>query len=56
MQLALDHKVPLVRGRERHQDMVYSTAPLEDVEAFHLHILDPLHHPLHTDAESWIDS
>jgi hypothetical protein len=24
-------------------------------KALHLHILDPLHHPLHTDAESWID-
>ncbi len=54
-QLALDHKVPLVRGRKPHQDMVYSTAPVEDVEALHLHILDPLHHPLHTDAESWIE-
>ena len=39
MQLALDHKVPLVRGRERHQDMVYSTAPVEAVEALLSHTL-----------------
>ena len=39
MQLAVDHEVPLVRGRERHQDMVYSTAPVEDVETLLSHTL-----------------
>ena len=28
---------------------------LEEKQALHQHILDPLHHPLHPDAESWID-
>ena len=39
MQLAVDAEVPLIRGRERHQDMVYSTAPVHVVESLLSHAL-----------------
>lgn len=39
MQLAVDSGVPLIRGRERHQDMVYSSAPAETVENLLAHAL-----------------
>ena len=39
MQLAVDAEVPLLRGRERHQDMVYSTAPVHEVESLLSHAL-----------------
>lgn len=39
MQLAVDAEVPLLRGRERHQDMVYSTAPVHEIESLLSHAL-----------------